>query len=107
MREKEVEMGIGGVLTKVKLRSLKAGQRNEALRKSSKPMNVASGNPIMEVDPYTFNEWRLFLSIVEPASLKSMDAIKDLEPVDFDKLVTEVNELNEITPLPSATSEGQ
>jgi hypothetical protein len=108
MRECEVEVPIKGVKTKVKLRSLDAGARNEAIRKSMGNRGMGSGSYNPDMDPVLFNEWRLFFGIVEPASLKSMDAIHhDLEPEDYDKLIDEMNKISEVSPQSIVTSEAQ
>jgi hypothetical protein len=105
--EKTVEINIGGVPTKVKLVSMKTKVRNEALRKSMKKTGISGGSYEPEIDMISFNEWSVYYCIVEPATLKDPNAIGDLEPAEYDKLVVAVQSINEVSPLSKATSEVQ
>ena len=125
MKSKEVEVEVNGKATKVLLRNLLAGERNNCVRKAMK-VNAMAQPPTSELDFTTFNELRLEYAVVEPRDLKvevrdvrdankvtdsavlgSSKGIKLLEAATFDKLIATLDDIDAVNPLGKENSEKQ
>jgi len=104
----EVEVTLVGatVPTKVVLKKITAGERNQALREATKLRTMVANakNAQMDFDPVLFRETYLMVAIVTPMDLKSLESIRSkLFPKDFDRLYDAAEELNEVNPITSGS----
>lgn len=102
VREVKVQVDVEGKAIEFVLRRLSYGQRNECLRRAT-TTNLAQQSA--SIDPYLYNELRLVHSIVTPAEFKDIAKVKDLDISVAEKLIEEVEKLNEVT-NPSRTPSG-
>ena len=89
--KKIVEIKYKGKMEKFVLKPLDWGSNNECLRKATRlnPITQAA-----DLDPYTYNEYRLLMSLIDAPIQINLPNIRKLPRLVGDKLISEVDKLS-------------